>query len=249
LGIVFTITGLVAIGGLAIICFTKAFSVVFLGNPRHEFHHEVKEVSRFQLLPLYFIVTFIVSIGLFPNLFLDLLIKPVQLFTGLHQLPFNSFHGNGIEVLSSVSMGSLYFILTALLLLGIRKLVLRKRAITISSTWGCGYTAPTAKIQYTGSSFSRTYSKLFAMIFLINKKEKDVKGIFPIDAHLETHIYDKTEKWLIDYPLGRLKYFLSRFLFIQNGRLQTYVAYGIVFIIAILLLTAVDTVFNTTFMH
>ena len=242
LGIVFTITGLVAIGGLAIICFTKAFSVVFLGNPRHEFHHEVTEVSQFQLLPLYFIVTFIVTIGLFPSLFLDLLIKPVQLFTGLRQLPFNSFHGNGIEVLSSVSMSSLYFILTILIIFGIRKLVLRKRAITMSSTWGCGYTAPTAKIQYTGSSFSRTYSKLFAMIFLINKKEKNVQGVFPLYAHLETHIYDKTEKWLIDYPLGRLKYFLSRFLFIQNGRLQTYVAYGIVFIIAILLLTAVDTI-------
>ena len=249
LGIVFTITGLVAIGGLAIICFTKAFSVVFLGNPRHEFHHEVTEVSRFQLLPLYFIVAFIVTIGLFSRLFLDLLVKPVQLFTGLHQLPFNSFQGNGIEILSSISMGSLYFMLTILLLLGIRKLVLRKRAITISSTWGCGYTAPTTKIQYTGSSYSRTYSKLFAMIFLINKKEKDAHGVFPIDAHLETHIYDKTEKWLIDYPLSKLKYFLSRFLFIQNGRLQTYVAYGIVFIIAILLLTAVDIVFNTTFMH
>ncbi len=237
LGIVFTITGLVVIGGLAIICFTKAFSVVFLGNPRQEFHHEVKEVSRFQLLPLYFIVAFIVTIGLFPNIFLDFLIKPVQLFTGLHQLPFNSFQGNGIDIFSSVSMGSLYFMLTVLILLGIRKLILRKRTIVVSSTWGCGYTAPTAKIQYTGSSYSRTYSKLFAMIFLINKKEKDVQGVFPIDAHLETHIYDKTEKWLIDYPISSLKFFLGRFLFIQNGRVQSYVAYGIVFIIFILTLT------------
>jgi hydrogenase-4 component B len=32
--IVFTITGLVLIGGLALLCFTKAFSIVFLGNPR-----------------------------------------------------------------------------------------------------------------------------------------------------------------------------------------------------------------------
>jgi hydrogenase-4 component B len=237
LGIVFTITGLVVIGGLAIICFTKAFSVVFLGNPRQEFHHEVKEVSRFQLLPLYFIVAFIVTIGLFPNIFLDFLIKPVQLFTGLHQLSFNSFQGNGIDIFSSVSMGSLYFMVTVLILLGIRKLILRKRTIVVSSTWGCGYTAPTAKIQYTGSSYSRTYSKLFAMIFLINKKEKDVQGVFPIDAHLETHIYDKTEKWLIDYPISSLKFFLGRFLFIQNGRVQSYVAYGIVFIIFILTLT------------
>lgn len=237
IGIVFTITGLVMIGGLAIICFTKAFSVVFLGNPRHEFHHEVKEMSRFQILPLYFIVAFIVIIGLFPKIFLDLLIKPVQLFTNLHQLPFTSFQGNGIEALLSVSQGGLYLVLLVLILWGVRKLVLHKRTTTISSTWGCGYAAPTAKIQYSGNSFAKTYSQLFAMFFQTIKKEKALKGIFPAEAHIETSTYDKIEKWLIDYPNINLKYFFSRFLFIQNGRIQSYVAYGIVFVIFILILT------------
>ncbi len=231
LGIIFTVTSLVAIGGLATICFTKTFGVVFLGNPRHNFQHEVKEVSQFQLLPLYFMATFIVLIGLFPNVFLDILVSPVKLFTDLQQLPFNSFRGEGIETLTLVSAGGLYFILVILLLLGIRKLVLRKRMTSVSSTWSCGHIAPTAKIQYSGSSFSRTYSKLFAMFFQINKIEKDVQGVFPIDAHTETHIYDKVEKWLIDYPISSLKYFLSRFLFIQNGKLQFYILYGIAFII------------------
>ncbi|HET7733312.1 MAG TPA: proton-conducting transporter membrane subunit, partial [Paludibacter sp.] len=163
LGIITTISGLVVIGGLAIICFTKAFSVVFLGSPRHEFHHEVKERSRYQLAPLYFIVALIVSIGLFPKLFLDLLIKPVQLFTGLQQPPFTSFQGNGIEILLAVSKGSLYLILAVLILWIIRKLVVSRQTSKISTTWGCGYTAPNAKIQYTGSSFSKTYSKLFGM--------------------------------------------------------------------------------------
>ena len=237
LGIIFTITGLVVIGGLAIICFTKAFSVVFLGNPRHEFHHEVAERSRFQLAPLYFIVALIVIIGVFPRLFLDLLIRPVQLFTGLQQLHFASFQGNGIETLLSVSQGGIYLILGVLTIWIIRKLALRKRTSTISATWGCGYTAPTAKIQYTGNSFSRTYSKLFGMIFQINKKEKEVEGIFPTPAHLETRTYDKIEKWLIDYTTINLRHFLGRFLFIQNGRVQSYVAYGIAFIVFILLLT------------
>lgn len=237
LGIIFTTTGLAIIGGLAIICFTKAFGVVFLGNPRHKFHHEVKEVSRFQLLPLYAIVTFIVFIGLFPKIFLDLLIKPVQLFTDLQQLPFTSFQGNGIEALLSISKGSIYLILMVLVLWGVRRLVLRKRKSTISSTWGCGYTAPTSKIQYTGSSFSKTYNKLFAMTFLSFKKEKEVQGIFPTHAHLETRSYDKIEKWLVDYPIIKLKYFLGCFLFIQNGRVQSYVAYGIVFIVFILIFT------------
>jgi len=234
LGIIFTITGLVLIGGLAIFCFTKAFSVVFLGNARHTFHHHVKEVSKFQLLPLYFIVILLVFIGLFPKIFLDILIKPVQLFTNLQQLPFNSFQGNGIETLLSVSNSSLYFILMIISIFGIRKLLLRKKTVTVSSTWGCGYTAPTHKIQYTGSSFSRTYSQLFGFLFRIERKEKLPKGIFPAKAHLETNSYDKVEKWLIDFPITNLKLFMGRFLFFQNGKLQFYILYGIVFIISII---------------
>ncbi|MEI8086409.1 MAG: proton-conducting transporter membrane subunit [Paludibacter sp.] len=242
LGIIFTITGLVLIGGLAIICFTKAFSVVFLGNARQTFHHEVKEVSKYQLLPLYFIVTILVFIGLLPKVFLDVLIQPVQLFTNLQQLPFTSFQGNGIEALLSVSKSSLYFILLIITVFGIRKLLLRKRKATVSTTWGCGYTAPTAKIQYSGSSFSRTYNQLFGLLFQIRKKEKALQGIFPSKANLETHPYDKIEKWLIDYPIVNIKHFLSRFLFIQNGRIQSYVAYGIVFIIAMIILTVFNFV-------
>lgn len=234
IGIVFTITGLVLIGGLALMCFTKAFGVVFLGNPRHTFQHEVKEVSFYQLLPLYFIAAVLVFIGLFPKVFLDLLIKPVQLFTTLHQLPFISFQGNGVEALLSVSKAGWFLILLVLLLLGIRKLLLRKRAITVSSTWNCGYIAPTAKIQYTASSFVKTYSLLFASFFQISKKEKEVEGVFPAAAHLETHPYDKLEKWLIDYPTTNFKLFLGRFRFFQNGKLQFYILYGIVFIVAII---------------
>jgi len=233
-GSAFTIIGLVLIGGLALMCFTKAFGVVFLGNPRHTFEHEVREVHFMQILPLYFIAALIVFIGLFPGIFLDLLVKPVQLFTGVRQLPFTSFRGNGIEALLSVSRASLYLIVLVLLLLGIRKLVLRKRTIMVLPTWNCGYTNPTPKIQYTASSFVKTYSELFGMVFLIFKKEKEVEGIFPTTAHLETRPYDKIEKWFIDYPITNLKLFLGRFGFVQNGKLQFYILYGIMFIVSII---------------
>lgn len=234
IGIIFTISALVLIGGLALMCFTKAFGVVFLGNPRHTFQHEVKERTFHQLVPLYVIAAFIVSIGLFPKVFLDVLIKPVQMFSNLHQLPFISFQGNGIEALQSISCASWYLILVVLVLLLIRKLIVQKRIVTISSTWGCGYTAPTAKIQYTASSFVKSYSQLFSMFFLIFKKEKEVEGVFPTDVHYETHPYDKLEKWLIDTPITNFKSFLGRFRFFQNGRLQFYILYGIIFIISII---------------
>jgi len=234
IGIIFTVAALVFIGGLALMCFTKAFGVVFLGNPRHVFHHEVKELPFLQLLPLYGIATFIVAIGLFPKPFLDLLIKPVQLFSSLHQLSFTSFQGNGLEALLSVSYAGAFLILLVLLLLGIKYLATRNKVNTVAPTWNCGYTAPSAKIQYTASSFVKSYSKLFEPIFLIFKKEKEIEGIFPTEAHLETHPYDKLEKWLIDYPIAHFKLFLDRFRFFQNGQLQFYILYGIIFIVAII---------------
>jgi len=236
IGIIFTIMGLVLIGGLALMCFTKAFGIVFLGNPRHTFQHEVKEVSFFQLIPMYIIAAFIVFIGLYPTLFLDILVKPVQLFTGLHQLPFISFRGDGLEALQSVSGAGWYLILLVALILGVRKLVQRKRPITVSSTWNCAYTHPTSKIQYTASSFVKPYSSLMASCFLIFKKEKEVQGVFPKNASLETRPYDKIEKWFIDYPTTNFKLFLDQFRFFQNGQLQFYILYGIIFIISIILI-------------
>ena len=46
-------------------------------------------------------------------------------------------------------------------------------------TWGCGYIAPTAKMQYTASSFIRAYRKLAEPLFSIHKIKKEIKGVFP----------------------------------------------------------------------
>ena len=74
------IASLVIIGGLAIICFTKAFGVVFLGNRTPPYQHEPKEVSFIMLLPKYMVAAMIVLIGVFPQFFLWLLKNPVSLF-------------------------------------------------------------------------------------------------------------------------------------------------------------------------
>jgi len=72
------------------------------------------------------------------------------------------------------------------------------------------------------------------MFFLILKKEKAVDGVFPTDAQYETQPYDKLEKWLIDIPVRKFKLFLNQFRIFQNGKLQIYILYGIIFIISII---------------
>jgi hypothetical protein len=58
--------------------------------------------------------------------------------------------------------------------------------------------------------------------------------VFPKTVLQETHPYDRVEEWLIDYPLQTLKRFFNRFTFLQNGNLQFYILYGVVFISLVL---------------
>jgi hypothetical protein len=80
----------------------------------------------------------------------------------------------------------------------------------------------------------RTYSKLFVPFLLIGKHEEEIHGIFPSEGKYHTHPYDKIEKWLIDSPLKFNKSFMGRFVFFNNGKLQFYILYGVLFILAVL---------------
>ena len=87
IAVVFALVGMVLIGGLALLCFTKAFSIVFLGNPRTELQQEIHETGFWQIFPMYMTVIFMIIIGLFPSFFIMALQRPVNLFT--HHIVFN----------------------------------------------------------------------------------------------------------------------------------------------------------------
>ncbi|MBW6492485.1 MAG: hypothetical protein K0B15_14975 [Lentimicrobium sp.] len=234
LSAIFTMAALVLIGGLALLCFTKAFGVVFLGNARRRLPDSCKEVSIGQLIPLYFITLLIVLIGIFPQAFIQFLSRPVNLFT-ISGLPDNNpFDGGIFDSLQSINFAAMGLVILITFLLVFRRFVLRHRTSANEQTWGCGYSAPTSKQQYTAGSFVRTYSKLFQAFFILGKEEKNIQGIFPVSGKFVTHPYDKIERWLIDKPLKNYKSFMGRFVFLQNGKLQFYILYGIVFILSVI---------------
>jgi hydrogenase-4 component B len=226
--------GLALIGGLALLCFTKAFGSVFLGTPRHNFYHSPEEAGFGGLIPMYAIVLLIMAIGLFPKTFIEALSKPISLFT--RNTPFNiqPVILPVTEALSMIGICAAGFLLLTGLIYLIRRRMTINRPQNFNITWNCGYVAPTSKMQYTASSFIRAYRKLAEPFLSISKKKKEITEVFPKTGGQETHPYDKAEEWFIDYPLQLLKTFFNRFIFLQNGNLQFYILYGIVFISLVL---------------
>lgn len=239
LPIMLSVFGLVIIGGLALLCFTKAFSSVFLGTSRHQTSHQPSEATIGKLIPMYLVMGLIVTIGLFPAFFLQLLSEPLKLFTD--KLPISHLNQQGFKTLAHLTDKMEYigwcaigFILLSILIFFIRKKIINQKPVSISTTWGCAYVGDTSKMQYTASSFVRTYRKMAEPFFSIHKKKKEIKNIFPEKAWHETHPYDKVEELFIDIPLKSMKYFFGKFRFLQNGNPQFYILYGVIFIVLIL---------------
>jgi hydrogenase-4 component B len=236
LSLLFAIFSLVLIGGLAILCFTKAYGSIFLGRARHHFMPDAEEANTGKLFPMYLVLILMVSIGLFPVFFLELVSGPVKLFSDKlpGAAPVFSYLGNGAVIVQDIGWCAAGFILLAGFIYFIRRQMTANKPVAVEPTWGCGYVGDNSGMQYTASSFVRIYRKLASPLLSIRHNKKDIEGIFPTEGKQETFPYDKLEEWLIDYPVRKFKVFIGKFRFLQNGNPQNYVLYGVVFIIMVI---------------
>jgi hypothetical protein len=97
-------------------------------------------------------------------------------------------------------------------------------------------------MQYTGKSFSKSLGKMFNFILVEEKKYKELEPgeIFPEKRRHGSHYHDFFEFRFINFITHQLVYAANYFKFIQNGRVQSYVWYGIVFMVAIFTLTVLN---------
>ena len=240
---VISMLGLALIGGLAMMCFTKAFGMIFLGSPRVKFEHEVEESHFMKIIPMYLIVFLILLIGIFPQWFLKSLSLAVTQLTGIGTSFPLAGKTNLVNMIEIIGRSSIALILLAIFVYLIRNRIISNKEITKNVTWGCGYVAPTAKMQYTASSYVRGYRKLAEPLLSVTKIEKDVQNIFPDKAKHETHPNDAIEE-ILNWPIQRFRYFLDTFSLLQKGRLQLYILYGMIFIVTLITIPLVLYVYK-----
>ncbi len=243
--VVLTITGLVIVGGMSLMTFTKTFGITFLGNAREKFPHEPKETPFIMLLPQYLIVAAMLSVAIFPGFFFSYANNVVS---GSFSVPDSRTAVSLIPIvenIASIGMITLGFIALLGIVIGIRWLIVRNRLSVRAETWGCGYVAPVPKAQYSGQSFTRSFGLLFS--FMVKERKKDKKipknEIYPGHRSFSTYYIDVLEKYFIIPLVKRLTFTLNYFQFIQNGQIQSYVLYGLFFIILIFIGTAFNFIY------
>ena len=231
ISIIGAIAGLALVGTMAILCFTKAFSIIFLGMPRSEAAADVKtDTGLSMILPMSILALFTLIIGILPKQVFNIILKPVSVITTCPTIQL-------IEPISIMQIIAIYALLLTIVLTIVCfiKLKLTKGKISVQETWGCGYNRPNCHMQYTASSYASPFlamlKPLFKKVFDIEKPRK----LFPQSAHFSLHIDDIEEAYIINPLLKLDEWFLSKFESIQNGNIQSYIKYGLIFLVLVII--------------
>jgi len=135
------------------------------------------------------------------------------------------------------NLTNVFFILISFVLffVAVRYILLKGRKVEIFKTWNCGYQAESSRLQYTSGSFAQPFLQLVSELVPQRIKISKERFLFPKEAHLESHTHDLFERILIQPLIKLLNIFLEKFSWIQSGRMQQYIIYGLLFLIFLLI--------------
>ncbi|OGV38452.1 MAG: hypothetical protein A2020_15465 [Lentisphaerae bacterium GWF2_45_14] len=228
-------------GAMALLCFTRLSGIVFLGLPRdREINEKIKgKTDPRMLIPMGILAGFCLIAGLLPQFALRVVSNPAGM---LFKEGAYLFQHEMSMAMNMISLGS--FILLFLIIAGfaLRYLLLRKRKNSLSGTWGCGYSNPNARIQYTGSSFSMPFLEILKPFF---KRESHSvlpgKGeLFPRKSYSAIHFKDVIEEFMLKPLTKAFSYLGPMFSWVQSGSMQQYLLYGILFLMGALVWIIVE---------
>lgn len=225
---------LALVGAMAVLCFTKAYGVVFLGAPRTEKPAHASEASLFMLLPMGFLALMTIFIGLAPRLVFRILENPISQYVKMDgmEAPIDNFLGN---ILGFISSGGILLFAVFLAIWCMRYFLLGRRVVRTGKTWDCGYQAGNPRMQYTASSYAKPFLILFRPILHTRQMLEKPEGVFPARGSYESHAGDIIEKYVMKPCAAAVHFILDLFAWIQSGSTQQYILYGMLFLLGLLI--------------
>jgi len=227
---ILAILSLAIIGGLAAACFSKVVGVVFLGEPRCEKAANASEADLTMTLPMILLAGACVFIGIFPEPFVVAVFQALESISALQLIKIDEI----LIVAGNLAFAARLLVFVFFLSLLLRKLFYLKKEITSGSTWGCGFTQPTVKMQYTGTSYAMSIVDFFRPFVDIKTNYSGIRRIFPGRTTYTSHVDDIAEKTLMERIVSPTLYLLGKLRWIQHGHIQLYIAYIVATIIVLL---------------
>lgn len=231
----FGVPALALTGALALACFVKAHGAVFLGSPRGEapqLHGQPASHGEpaAHVGPMALLAAACALLGLLP-----VAIAPALARAAAIAAP-GPIPAKPLAELASLRTVGVAALAVVLLAAAVAHVLRRRLAAetTAGPTWDCGYACPTARMQYTASSFARGPVGWFGWALRPRLKGAPVAKLFPASARFESHVLDTVLDRAI-VPVFRAGAWLARQgRVVQHGKMQLYLLYVVATLVALL---------------
>ena len=215
---------LALVGGLAVITFVKLYGIIFLGTPRSDSATHAHEAPTTMTGPMILLAIACLAAGMAPLLLVNV-VTPVVAYYGNLAPPVIA-KITGQVPLMPLTIANILLI-TLIMLIGTLYLRrLRRLPRSQGSTWGCGFLEPTARMQYTGTSFSEMVVNLLEAIVAPKRRRPELAAFIPpvgsrFDYTITETVLDRILTPIFEWT-GLAFSYLRR---VQHGQINIYVLY------------------------
>jgi len=221
------LTALAITGGLAGVAFAKFFGFVFLGVARSPEAEAAHDPGPAMWGPMLVLAGLCMALSLGSALLLPLLDRVVAIVSP----------GPGPLLAQGLDRELWLFAGMAAMLLGLGAgalFWLRRPAPAPDrpGTWDCGYAAPTARMQYSASSFADGWGESMPGL---KSRVRRVKGLFPRSVGFHSRFQDPVGEGFVAPRTARLVERLQRYRGLQQGLLPMYLLYILVTLVGMFL--------------
>jgi formate hydrogenlyase subunit 3/multisubunit Na+/H+ antiporter MnhD subunit len=214
------------IGGLAAITYVRLCGVALLGSPRSEAASHAHESSWWMRGPILLLLAACVGVAVVPDRVVGVLTRPLDQVLGLEpgqtvveltlsEAPLDKLGALNAWALAAVAV-------TAVVLLAL----CRGGTQADGGTWGCGYARPTARMQYTGRSFSELMAEHLLPRSLRPRTARHLpKALFPALGSFTSECPDPVSEQFYEPLLNRAARRFVRLRVLQQGKIHVYLIY------------------------
>jgi hydrogenase-4 component B len=224
---------LALVGAIAVGTFVKVLGTVFAGSARSEQAAHAHESDWGMLMPMWVVAGCCGLIGVLPMVLVGILDRAVAGWS----LPAA---GTAASIAGFVPLGWVTAIGVALLVtVGTAGLWFWRsranRAAREGLTWDCGYARPTARMQYSGSSFSQMMVELFAWVLWPRRRRPRIDDVFAARSDFSSDVPDVVLDRTLLPAFGSAQWLLGWARVLQRGPIQVYLLYVLAILVLLLL--------------
>jgi hydrogenase-4 component B len=233
LPLLFAVAVVATVGVMAVLCFVRLAGIALLGEPRGERAAHAHESPRGMVLPMALLAALAVAMPFAAPWLVDVLAQPLVAL-GV-RAPRSAVAHDALVDLARVG-GALWACSIAAFLV-VRRLARRRRRE--SETWGCGYVAPSARMQYSGASFAEGIHRLLPGVLRARIQVPYRTELFPPPADLTANVDDPFTRAAYEPLLDRGARRFGQLRWVQRGLLHIYILYVVVAVVVTLAIVSV----------